>query len=141
MINIIEKEGMDLGNKSIFDRGVENTDKYFEMITPIKEVRKIAENIKNYEIFDVRDWKDISQYGIDYKIAKKFVKDKKYFAIPILVAKKSDDEYEHYIPRIRFDNNMVDEYDDETKLGYGIMNTDDDNIKVISKVIYFEKGE
>ena len=141
MIKIIEKEDFDLGNKTVFDKGVENTNKYFEMICSVKEASDIAENVKNYEIFDVRDWKELENYNIDYKIAKKFVKDKKYFAIPILVAKKNDDEYEHFIPKIRFDRNMVDEFDDQTKLGYGILNTDDENTKVICKVIYFEKGE
>lgn len=138
MINIVEKETFEV-NKQIFNKDIEDTCKYFEMIRPVKEVSQISEALKNYEIFDVGSWKELAKHDIDYRIASKFVKEGKYFVFPILVAKKFDDEFNHFIPKIRFDANMISEYDTITKLGYCILNTDDENVKIVAKCIYFDK--
>lgn len=138
MINVVEKEVFETENQ-IFNKGVEDTSKYFEMIRSIKNVQEIAVALKNYEIFDVTNWKDLTSHNIDNRISSKFSKDGKYFVIPILVAKKFDDEFSHFIPKIRFNNEMIEEYDYMSKLGYCILNTDNDDIKVVGKCIYFDK--
>ena len=132
---------------------------YVEQLFHRNDIKSLADAISSFEIYDVFSWEDLKKFQIDIGIQDHFMFRRKdlvrreayiYSAIPVLVCKKVDDEFDHFEQLNQLhepygdlifendENHPVDKF--AISRGFGILNTSDSNTKIVVKcAVYYER--
>ena len=106
----------------------------------------LAALLKEFELYDVKGWQGLKKYDIEYaSVQAEYTEPSEGFApskchvIPVMVALKVDDEFEHAYTLSKFDQNKLSNdlcfNEDEKSIshwGWCILNTSDKDVKIVA---------
>lgn len=137
---------------SVLETKPENGDTTFDKLHYIANVFchsdlfSLAALLKEFELYDVKGWQGLKKYDIEYaSVQAEYTEPSEGFApskchvIPVMVALKVDDEFEHAYTLSKFDRNKLPNdlcfNEDEKSIshwGWCILNTSDKDVKIVA---------
>lgn len=125
----------------------DDNNNYISHVFHHSDLFALASFLKEFELYDVNGWKGLKKYDIDYADVQNFYSEpvegfepNSFHVVPIMVAIKVDDEFDHVYTLNQYQYRKLPErlcFKEEinktiSHWGWCILNTSEENLKIIA---------